>query len=165
MKYSSLREYFYKLHNYLYAIILLPFLTFVVLYWQMQEGNLEGPFRTNEWYRNVMMGACGLILTTDWILSAFLFAKGLKATHSLDSLGNKLDRYFSFVLFRFAIVTSGALTLAIAFYLTESQYFTVMFVLNMLLLFFFWPTPGRACDDLLLKGDERTLVQYKMDRL
>jgi hypothetical protein len=165
MRYSSLREYFYKMHNFLYGIVLIPFLTFVVLYWQMREGNIEGPFRMNDWYRNIMLGACGLIITTDWILSAFLFSKGIKATHSLGSLGKKLDRYFSFILFRFAIVVSGTLTLAIAFYLTESQYFTVMFVLNMFLLFFFWPTPAKVCDDLLLKGDERTLVQHKMDRL
>src|SRR5690349_10834814 len=118
MKYSSLREYFYKMHNTIYAIVLLPFLMFVVLYWQLQQGNIEGPFRMNTWYRDLMLGVCGLILTTDWILSSFLFSKGLKATHTLDSLGKKLDRYFSFVIFRFAIVVSGSLTLAIAFYLT-----------------------------------------------
>ena len=165
MRYSSLREYFYKMHNFLYGIILLPFLTFALLYWQLQQGNIEGPFRMNELYRNVMLGACSLIITTDWILSVILFSRGLKATHALESLGKKLDRYFSFILFRFAIVVSGTLTLAIAFYLTESQYFTVIFVANMFMLVFFWPTPSRVCDDLLLKGDERTLVQYKMDRL
>ena len=165
MRYSSLREYFYKMHNFLYAIILFPFLVFVVLYWQLQQGNIEGPLKLNDWYRDIMLAGCGLILTLDWILSSVLFWRGLKAAHTLESLGLKLDRYFSFVLFRFAIVVSGALTLAVAFYLTENQSFTIIFVMNMFLLVLFWPTPAKVCNDLLLKGDERTLVQYKMDRL
>lgn len=165
MNYNSLREYFYKLHNLLYGIILLPFLAFVVLYWQMREGNIVGPFRYNESYGNPMLGVFGFILMMDWIISSFLFSKGLKAARALDSLGKKLDRYFSFSFLRFALVISGSLALAIGFYLTENQYFTIVFIANIAILLLFWPTPSKVCNDLQLKGDERTLVLYKKDKL
>jgi hypothetical protein len=165
MKYSSLREYFYKLHNLLYGIILLPFLVFVVLYWQLQQGNFEGPFRYMESYTNLMFGVCGFILVMEWIMAGFLFSKGLKAARTLDSLGKKLDRYFSFSILRFALVISGSLALAIGFYLTENQFFTILLGINIAPLLLFWPSPSKVCNDLRLKGDEQTLVLYKKDRL
>ena len=165
MKYSSLREYFYKLHNLLYGIILFPFLVFVVLYWQMQRGGIEGPFRDNEIYTNFMLVVFGITLAADWILSAFLFSKGVRAARKLESLGAKLDRYFSFSIMRFALVISGSLVLAVGFYLTENQLFTIIFGVNALVLVLFWPTPAKTCNDLQLRGDEKTLVLYKKDRL
>ena len=161
MKYSSLQEYFYKLHNVLYGIILLPFLVFVVLYWQMQAGNIEGPLKESEEYGNLVLGIMGGMVLMDWLISAILFVRSLKATRTLESLGEKLDRYYVFTLFRFALVVSGSLALAIGFYLTENQTFTLVFVGNVAVLIFFWPTASKVCNDLKLKGDERTLVLYK----
>lgn len=165
MKYNSLREYFYKLHNRLYGIILFPFLVFVALYWQLQQGNIEGPFRYNELYTNYMLIFFSFILAIDWIMSAFLFSKGLKAARGLESLGSKLDRYFTFSIFRFSLIISGSLVLAVGFYLTENQLFTIIFGVNVAVLLLSWPTPSRTCNDLQLKGDEKTLVLYKKDRL
>jgi hypothetical protein len=138
---------------------------FVALYWQMQQGNIEGPFRYNEQYTNYMVGFFCFILVIDWIIAAFLFSKGLKATRKLESLGSKLDRYFIFSIMRFALIISGSLVLAVGFYLTENQFFTIIFGVNVFALILFWPTPSKTCTDLQLKGDEKTLVLYKKDRL
>jgi hypothetical protein len=138
---------------------------FVALYWQMRQGNIEGPFRYNELYTNYMIGFFSFILAIDWIMSAVLFSKGLKAARGLESLGGKLDRYFTFSIFRFALIVSGSLVLAVGFYLTENQLFTIIFGANIVVLLLFWPTPSKTCNDLHLKGDEKTLVLYKKDRL
>jgi hypothetical protein len=165
MKYNSLREYFYKLHNLLFGIILLPFLVFVALYWQMNEGNIEGPYRYNETYTNFMFWVSGFVVIMDWIISGFLYLRGKRAAQKLASLGTRLDRIFSFTVLRFALVISGSLIFAAGFYFTEDQLFTLLFGVNILLLILFWPTPAKVCNDLKLKGDERTLVLYKKDRL
>ncbi len=165
MHYSSLREYFYKLHNLLYGIVLTPILAFVVLYWQMQVGNIQGILKQDEYLNQLLLIVLGFLVLLDWSISLVLFYRGLKATRTLDSLGKKLDRYFSFTVLRFALVVSGSLGLAIGFYLTENQFFTILFGLNIGVLLLFWPTPSKVCNDLQLKGDERTLVLYKKDRL
>ena len=165
MNYSSLREYFYKLHNLLYGIVLIPLLAFVVLYWQMQTGNIHGVLRQNEYQNQVLLIALSFIVLIDWMISLIMFKRGLKATRTLDSLGKKLDRYYLFTVLRFGLIVSGSLGLAIGFYLTENQLFTILFVSSFAMLIFFWPTPAKVCNDLLLKNDERTLVLYKKDNL
>lgn len=165
MHYNSLREYFYKLHNLLGGIVLIPLLAFVVLYWQMQIGNIEGILRQDEYLKQILLIALSAVVLIDWSISILLFQRGVKATRTLDSLGKKLDRYFSFTLLRFALVVSGSVGLAIGFYLTENQVFTILFGSSLALLLLFWPTPSKTCGDLELKGDERTLVLYKKDKL
>lgn len=165
LRYSSLSEYFYKLHNLLYGIVLVPLVIFLVLYWQMRAGSIVGSLKDDEYLNQVLLVALSLIVLADWSLSLFLFNKGIKATRTLDSLGKKLDRYFSFTILRFALIVSGSLGLAIGFYLTENQIFTILFSVSFILLLLFWPSPSKVCDDLHLKGDERTLVLYKKDKL
>ena len=165
MNFSSLREYFYKLHNLLYLIVLIPLLAFVVLYWQMQIGNIHGVLLQNEYINHVLLIALSFLVLVDWMISLLMFKRGLKATRTLDSLGKKLDRYYLFTLLRFGLVVSGSIGLAIGFYLTENQLFTILFISSLALLLLFWPSPAKVCNDLQLKGDERTLVYYKKDRL
>lgn len=165
IRYSSLQEYFYKLHNLLYGIVLVPLITFLFLYWQMYRGNITGPFKDEEYLSQLMLIVFSFLVLTDWSVSMYLFNRGMQATRTLDSLGKKLDRYFTFTLLRFALIGSGSLGLAIGFYLTESQVFTVVFASGFALLLLFWPTSTKVCDDLQLKGDERTLVLNRKDRL
>jgi uncharacterized membrane protein YwzB len=165
MKYNSIREYFYKLHNLLYGLLLTPLLDFVVLYWQMQAGNIEGALKGDESIQWILLGALGSVVVADWGISYFLFYRGMLATRTLDSLGKKLDRYFSFTFLRFALVASSSLGLAVGFFLTENQMFTVLMVASFAILLLVWPTPSKVCNDLQLKGDEQTLVLYKKDRL
>ena len=165
MNFSSLKEYFYKLHNLLYGIVLIPLLAFVVLYWQMQTGSIHGVLRQNEYLNQVILVGLSILVLIDWVISMVMFKRAVKATRTLDSLGKKLDRYYQFTFLRFGLVVSGSIGLAIGFYLTENQVFTILFVSSLALLLLFWPTPSKVCKDLQLKGDERTLVLYKMDKL
>ena len=131
----------------------------------MQIGNIEGPLKQDEYLTQLLLIALSALVLIDWSISILLFQRGVKSTRTLDSLGKKLDRYFSFTLLRFALVVSGSVGLAIGFYLTENQIFTILFASSLALLLLFWPSPSKACDDLELKGDERMLVQFKKDKL
>lgn len=165
MKYNSLQEYFYKLYNFLFALLLLPLLVFVVLYWQIREGNLQGPFYFDEKANQVLIIVIAAVVFTDALISFILFSKRLKSMRRIQSLGTRLDRYASLTILRFVLVLSGSLVLALGFYLTENQIFSILVVVNMILLLLLWPLPSKVCRDLQLKGDERTLVFHKKDRL
>jgi hypothetical protein len=165
MKYNSIREYFYKMYALLYAIILSPLLVFVALYWLIIDEEIRGPFYMDDATTQLLLMLLGTVVALDWIGSFIVFNKGISSIISVPSLGDRLDKYYRYTLVRFSIVTTGTFCLAVGFYLTEDQMFTVLSGFSMLFLLGFWPFPSKVCRDLKLKGDERTLVLYKKDRL
>lgn len=165
MNYNSVPEYFYKLYNRLYMLILLPLLTFAVVYWLLKDGESEvlwpiSPDSDQLWLIPVV-----LIILMEWFASIFFFRTNLKKILTIDSLGERLDKYYMFTMVRFGIVVGGLFVLVAVFYITQSHYIIVVFIAVILSLVFFWPTSIKVCADLKLKGDERTLVLYKMDKL
>lgn len=164
MKYNSVPEYFYKLHSRLYALILIPLLTFVILYWNMKTGNIAG-LSQDEAFKQILLLVFIIAVLMEWIISFFLFRKNLKSILTIGSLGERLDRYYTFTLIRFSLMISGLILLAIGFFLTEDQYFSILFVGSLVAIAFFWPTSAKVCDDLNLKGDERKLILYKLNKL
>ena len=165
MKYNSIREYFYKMYTLLFAIILAPLIVFLIIYWLIIQEEIRGPFYLDESTTQILLLLLGGVVIMDWIGSLMVFGKGISSIISVPSLGDRLDKYYRYTLVRFSIVATGTLTLAVGFYLTEDQMFTVIAGGSMLLLLMFWPFPSKVCRDLKLKGDERTLVFYKKDWL
>lgn len=164
MKYNSVPEYFYKLYGRLYALILLPLICFGLLYWEMKTGNIE-PISQDIQLNQLLLLVVILALLAEWIISFFLFRGKLKSILTLGSLGERLDHYYRFTLLRFGMMVSGLVVLAVGFFITRDQYFTILFVASMVGLGFLWPTSAKVCDDLNLKGDERKLILYKLDKL
>ncbi len=164
MKYNSVPEYFYKLHSRLYALLLIPLLTFVALYWKMKTGDIKG-LSQDTGFNYIILLVVIFIVLVDWVASFLIFRRNIKSILTLGSLGDRLDRYYRFTLFRFLFMMSGLISLAIGFYLTEDKYFTILFAASLTGLAFFWPTSAKVCDDLNLKGDERKLILYKLDKL
>jgi hypothetical protein len=164
MKYNSVPEYFYKLHSRLYALVLIPLLLFVVLYWKMKTGDIRGLSQDTD-FNYLLLLILMFIVLVDWIAAFFIFRRNLRSILTLGSLGERLDHYCKFTILRFSFMVSGLVLLAAGFYLTENQYFTILFVTSMIGVAFFWPTSAKVCDDLNLKGEERRLILYKLDKL
>lgn len=55
--------------------------------------------------------------------------------------------------------------LAVGFYLTRNDLFTVLYVAGLLFSVMVWPTGPRVSADLMLRGDEREMVYFKKDAL
>lgn len=165
MKYNSIREYFYKIQNLLYVFILTPLVALVVLYWQFLGGNLHGPLYGELMTSQILLVSMGVIVFSDWMISFVVFNKKLQSIRKIQSLGARLDQYYAVTIMRFAIILSGSMVLAVGFYLTENQSFSIMAISNLLLVLVCWPLPSKVCNDLRLKGDERTLIYHKKDRL
>lgn len=165
MKYSSVPEYFYKLHTRLYALVLVPLLTLVIVYWLAQNGGGIAQQYFSELPIQDFVAPFIALVAIDWLVALVVFRRKLKQILTLDSLGERLERYAALTFVRFVIVTAGLMILVGAFYLTDSYHLIILFAANLLSLVFFWPTSAKVCTDLKLKGDEQKLVFYKMDKL
>ena len=164
MKYNSVPEYFYKLHSRLYVLVLIPLLAFGVLYWKLKRGDIATVSHDIDFNPLLLLAFIAVVLV-GWIAAFFLFKSNVKSILTLGSLGERLDRYYTFTMIRFSIMTSGLVLLAIGFYLTQDQYFSILFIAALIGLAFCWPTSAKVCDDLNLKGDERKLILYKLHNL
>lgn len=164
MKYNSVPEYFYKFHARLYALVLIPLLTFVVLYWKMKSGESLGIWQDTT-LSYLLLIVFMIVVLIEWIVSFFIFRTSLKSILTLGSLGERLDHYYRFTIIRFCFLISGLVLLAIGFFLTQDQYFTILYVGSMVGMGLLWPTSAKVCDDLNLKGEERRLILYKLDKL
>jgi hypothetical protein len=165
MKFNSIREYFYKLHNVLYALVLIPLAVFVFIYLEFQNGSIEGHFRQDKPISLFLLIAICIAIVSDWVVALILFSNRLKSLRTVESLGKKLELYYKLTIVRFAIVVMGLIMLAVGLYLTENQIFTALFVCGLVLVSLIWPMPAKVCNDLQLRGDERLMVRHKKEKL
>lgn len=164
MKYNSVPEYFYKFHARLYALVLIPLLTFVVLYAKIKSGDSIRILQDITPYY-VLLPVFIVMMLAAWVASFILFRSNIKSILTLGSLGERLDHYFRFTIVRFLLLVTGLMLPVIGFVLTEDYFFTILFVANLIGIACFWPTPAKVCNDLNLKGEERRLILYKPDKL
>jgi hypothetical protein len=165
MKYDSLREYFYKFYNVLYALILVPMLAFVFLYFEIQSQSVRGPYKDDHFLSRIVVIAMMSLVVLVWIVSFVHYFRKLPRIRTIGSLGERLDEYYTLTSVRFVSFTASSLALAAGFLLTEHQVLTLTFVVSFVLALVLWPLPSKVCRDLQLRGDERTLVLYKKDTL
>ena len=162
MKFSSIKEYFYKLYNVCYMITLIPLAVFIYLYLKLQAVEI-----------NSILQNANYILITQVVFFVIVFA-GLTIVHLVIKkkmkllarefgLGNKMDKYYNYSVLR---ILTGALASVIVgggLLITGSEMFSVYFLLILLWMAYHWPMPKRMCAELTLKGDEREMILYKRE--
>lgn len=164
MKFSSIKEYFYKLNNICYVITLIPLGVFIFLYLKMQKGEIYAAIQEQQQILTVQLAVFvlgGLILT----IVHLVVKKKLKVYSRELGLGNKMDRYFYLSLNRIVMGALVSILVAGGLWLTGSEIFSVYFLGILLWMASQWPTPKRMCTELLLKGDEKEMVLYKRESL
>lgn len=163
MNYHSLSQYFYKLYARMFMMVLLPIGVFIFLYQARETQWL--PEAKPDIEPELIVYAAVIIAFMDWLMALLIMYVGLKRVRKEVSLGERLSRYANLTTVRSALFSSGMLILAIGYHLSQHQWLTIGFMVSLILPAIFWPVPGRVCYDLRLKGDERMMILYKMDKL
>ena len=111
----------------------------------------------------MLIAVLAFIVIADWAVSFVLYNRGMKALFLLNGLGERLEKYKTITIVRYAMISSSCLLLAVGFYLTTNQALTALFVVGMILQSSFWPTTYRLANHLRLKGEEREMIIHKKD--
>jgi hypothetical protein len=158
MQFISIGQYFYKFYSILLLILLLPIFAFIAVYLALPEVAILLSSTA------LLLAMIALVLCS-WLTGFTFFAKKIKSIRNRQGLGLKLEKYFYITIVRYMLCVTGCLILALGFYLTKDDLVTGFFVANLLALGLLWPTSGKVCNDLKLRGDEREMVFYKKDQL
>ncbi len=164
MKFSSIKEYFYKLNNICYVITLIPLGVFIFLYLKMQKGEIYVIIQEQE--QILIVQAAIFVLGALILTIVHLVVKKKMKVHSRElSLGNKMGKYYYLSLNRIVMGALVSIVVAAGLLLTGSEIFSVYFLGILLWMAYQWPTPKKMCTELLLKGDEKEMVLYKRESL
>jgi hypothetical protein len=156
MNFFTIAQYFNKLNSVLFLLMMMPLLGFIAIYF------FPNPSPAGPW-DNTVIGIFSLV-TLGWILAKIRFDKKIKSVRNAQGLGTKLDNYFEITIVRYSFLSAGSLLLALGLYLSDNDVFAVVYFAGLVLSALHWPTAGKACRDLKLKGDEREMVYFKKDR-
>ena len=163
MNFISLREYFYKLANRCYLLVLLPLSVFIYIYYQLLSRKIESLTQDELLVTDILAAAVGLSLinltTVHW-----LSKRRLKKYAAEIGLGHKLDRYLEIIMLRIGACSASSLLMAIGLLITGSEWFAVVFIVILFWVLLQWPSSRKACRDLRLKGDEYEMVLLKKDK-
>lgn len=158
MKFSTVREYLQKLHNILYVIVLAPLLCFGYVY--LEAGHGTGPMPAPE-AGDILSYIVFVFQAALVIASLGTFSKNLRAARKIDALRERLNAYARATIIRFSFVfTIGFLGVA-GLLFTGNPIHVGLFVLLMILLSFWWPSPDKLSRDLRLGREERELVMRR----
>lgn len=158
MKFSTVREYLQKLHNLLYAIVLAPVLFFGYIY--LEAGYGSRPMPTPK-PGDVLSYAVIFLQVALLIASLATFSKRLRAIRNLEGLRARLDAYGKATMMRFVFMSAIAFLGVAGLLFTENPIHVGLFVLLMIVLSFWWPSPNKISRDLRLKRDEREVVMRR----
>jgi hypothetical protein len=158
MEFTSINEYFYKFNSVLLVMMLIPIVGFIALYLQLSEVISKQFDPTNS-----IVTATAVVLV--WLLVFVFFNKKIKSIRNAQGLRQKLEKYFQLTIVRFSVFACCAIGLLGVFYETRNDLITLIFVAQLVICGFVWPTSSKASRDLKLRGDEREMVYYRKDVL
>jgi len=157
MKFNSLREYFYKLHNLLYAALLPPLLLFAYFYLEFQSE------LSHETGLNLLVVGVAVAYLLILLYSLYVTRKQVLQLRVEPSLRVMLETYATVLKIRFFSVGGASMVLLAGFIFIHDHLFVALFIVSLIVFSVFWPTPRRVANDLKLKGDARELVISRKD--
>jgi len=159
MKFNSVKEYFYKLNNTGYQLMMVPLILFIYFYSQSyfyDSQPLIEP-RFNSYLLYALIGISVITLTTVHIQTR----KSATRIASEVGLGIKLEKLGSVLITRMIWKAVITVFMPLGLLATGNQVFSILFGVTIAWFFLQWPTPGRVAALLKLRGDEREMVLSK----
>jgi hypothetical protein len=157
MKFNSVKEYFYKLNNTGYQLMMVPLILFIGYYSQFYFFNtkLQVELPQVAYYLPFGLAGFSLIFLTTVQLN---FRSKVRRVANEIGLGIKLEKLGSLLKGRMLWQALVTLLMPLGLLLTGNQWFIVLFGLALGWYFLHWPTPAKVAALLRLRGDEKEMV-------
>lgn len=161
MKFNSVKEYFLKLNNTGYQLMMIPLILFIYFYTQSYFYDSQPLVEPGlgEYLLWAFFGLGAVILT---IVQIYTNKKAIRIASEVG-LGIKLEKLGSVLIERMVWKAVVTLLMPLGLVATGNQLFSVLFGITLAWFFLQWPTPGRVSDLLKLRGDEREMVMSRGD--
>ncbi len=157
MKFNSVKEYFYKLNNTGYQLMMVPLILFIGYYSQSYFFDTKFKIDAPElvaYLQFAFLGFAVIALTTVQLI----FRNKVRKVASEIGLGIKLEKLGSLLKARMIWQALMALLMPLGLVLTDDPLFVIFFGLALTWYFIHWPSPWKVSKLLHLRGDEKEMV-------
>jgi uncharacterized membrane protein YesL len=157
MKFNSVKEYFYKLNNTGYQLMMVPLILFIGYYSQVYFFEMKFKIEVPElgaYLPFIFLGLAIIILTTVQLS----FKKKVRNVASEIGLGIKLEKLGSLLKARMIWQALVTLLMPLGLVLTDEKLFIIFFGVALAWYFIHWPSPTVVSKLLHLRGDEKEMV-------
>jgi uncharacterized membrane protein YesL len=157
MKFNSVKEYFYKLNNTGYQLMMVPLILFIGYYSQTYFFEMKFQIETLEvgaYLPFIFLGIAIIVLTTVQLS----FKKKIRKVASEIGLGIKLEKLGSLIKVRMIWQALVSLLMPLGLVLTDEKMFIIFFGVALAWYFIHWPSPTLVAKLLHLRGDEKEMV-------
>jgi len=157
MKFNSVKEYFYKLNATGYQLMTVPLIPFILFYAQPIV-DFSWLIFFNEPISSILFfWLCGLGIITLTVVQIITIRKA-NAIASEVGLGIKLEKLGVVLTRKMVALAIPVILMPSVLLLTGNNYFGLAYGVSACWFFLQWPTPGRVCRLLQLRGDEQKMV-------
>jgi hypothetical protein len=156
MKFNSVKEYFYKLNNTGYQLMMVPLILFIGYYSQSYFFDTKFKIESHlvAYLPFSFLGFAVIVLTTVHLI----FKTKVRRVASEVGLGIKLEKLGSLLKVRMIWQALVALVMPLGLVLTDDPLFVIFFGLALTWYFIHWPSPWQVSKLLHLRGDEKEMV-------
>ncbi|MBX2915588.1 MAG: hypothetical protein KF856_10005 [Cyclobacteriaceae bacterium] len=160
MKFNSVKEYFYKLNNTGYQLMMVPLLVFIYHYASVYAFTTRVWITDTTYIHYILVGACVMACVVLTAVHFFVQIRATKISKQIG-LGLKLEQLGSVLMKRLIVLALATLTMPVGLVLTHHIGFTIGFFVLLTWFFLHWPSPTQVSNLLKLKGDEKEMVLSK----
>jgi hypothetical protein len=157
MKFNSVKEYFYKLNNTGYQLMMVPLILFIGYYSQAYFFEFKFKIEVPELVTYLPFAFVGVALVTLTTVQLSFNKKARKVATEIG-LGLKLEKLGSLLKTRMIWQALVALLMPLGLFLTHEKLFIIFFGLALAWYFIHWPSPASVSKLLHLRGDEKEMV-------
>ena len=146
-------DYHHKLNLIFHAIVAITMLPFVWLFLEIDSKGRDGVIT------DVSVVVLFALVCLSLTGTAYIYKKKqLEEVGKKSGLRIKLDSYLRVLIANYALLEGGALFATLAFYLTASYVFVVVYLFILFVFSLSRPNLDRTCRELFLNKEERDLL-------
>lgn len=142
----------FKINYILFSALLIGLILFALLAYFGFAKNMD---KADKSLQNILMYAVPIFVIVEIFLSRFMYSKFVKQLPDNASLFEKLSKYRTAKIISWALLEGAGLFTIVAFILTKTDFFLIIFIVDIIALIFSKPSIDQFTNDFKVEGNER----------
>ncbi len=142
----------FKINYILFSALLIGLILFALLAYFGFAKNMD---KADKSLQNILMYTVPIFVIVEIFLSRFMYSKFVKQLPDNASLFEKLSKYRTAKIISWALLEGAGLFTIVAFILTKTDFFLIIFIVDIIALIFSKPSIDQFTNDFKVEGNER----------